>query len=372
MNKPNPTKRKTQERPTGFSDALLDWYDRHARTLPWRIPPREGLAGKRPDPYHVWLSEVMLQQTQVATVRDYYLKFLALWPTVHDLAAAETEEVMKAWAGLGYYSRARNLKKCATTVAFEMNGEFPAKAAELKGLAGIGDYTSAAIAAIAFNEPVAVVDGNIERVITRQYRIDKPVRISKPQIREHVQALLPHERPGDFAQAMMDLGATLCSPKRPACSLCPVSGSCAAHQSGDMELYPVKAPKSEKPTRKGTAFVIRDKDGSVYLQKRTDTGLLGGMSEVPGTRWTSRADGETGESALPFSGDWKSAGLVRHTFTHFHLELEVWAICLDADTKFDGTLKNGWWSQPGDLGSEALPTVMKKAIAVAIPNAFRK
>lgn len=371
MNKPNLPKRKTQARATGFSGALLEWYDRHARALPWRVPPREGIAGKRPDPYHVWLSEVMLQQTQVATVRDYYLKFLALWPTVQDLAAADSEDVMKAWAGLGYYSRARNLKKCAETVAFDMKGRFPPSADELRALSGIGDYTSAAIAAIAFNEPVAVVDGNIERVITRQYRIEQPVRVSKPQIRKLVQELLPIDRPGDFAQAMMDLGATLCSPKRPACSLCPVSSSCQAYKTGDMELYPVKMPKAEKPTRKGAAFVILDPTGAVYLQKRADSGLLGGMSEVPGTGWTARQDGKTGQEALPFSGNWKNPGIARHTFTHFHLELEVWMIRLDANASLEGELENGWWSKPGDLGSEALPTVMKKAIAVAMPDAFR-
>lgn len=359
----------------GFASALLAWYDRHARQLPWRVPPAAGKRGERPDPYHVWLSEVMLQQTQVATVRKYYLKFLSLWPAVSDLARAETEDVMKAWAGLGYYSRARNLKKCAEVVAFELGGQFPQTAEGLKALPGIGDYTSAAISAIAFDEPVAVVDGNIERVITRQFRIEEPVRVSKPDIRAKVQDLLPLDRPGDFAQAMMDLGATLCSPRNPACGLCPVSASCQAFEKGAMERYPVKAAKAEKPTRKGAAFIIRNRDGAIWLQKRAENGLLGGMSEVPGTAWTSRNDGATGDAALPFEADWRRAGSARHTFTHFHLELEVWL--LDAPDEnlsklAGGQWDGGWWSMPEDLAGEALPTVMRKAISVALPDGLRK
>lgn len=366
MNSAAATKRQIADTDNhAFGRDLLAWYDRHARALPWRVPPAAGKAGAKPDPYHVWLSEVMLQQTQVATVREYYLKFLSLWPTVEDLARADTEDVMKAWAGLGYYSRARNLKKCAEVVAFEMGGQFPQTAEALKALPGIGDYTSAAIAAIAFGEPVAVVDGNIERVITRQFRIADPVRVSKPEIRSQVQALLPSDRPGDFAQAMMDLGATLCSPRNPACGLCPVSSTCQAFVHGDMERYPGKAPKADKPTRKGAAFVIRNSDGAIWLRKRGEDGLLGGMSEVPGTAWTSRVDGETGERALPFTGDWRNAGVARHTFTHFHLELEVW------ETRAGTMAEEGWWSTPSDLPDEALPTVMKKVISVVIPDAFK-
>ena len=366
MNKPNTPKRKTADAGNAFSNALLGWYDRHARALPWRVPPAESKAGLQPDPYHVWLSEVMLQQTQVATVGEYYLKFLSLWPSIDDLAAADGEDVMKAWAGLGYYSRARNLKKCAEVVAFDHDGKFPQTAESLKTLPGIGDYTSAAIAAIAFREPVAVVDGNIERVITRQYRIEEVVRVSKPEIRKLVQALLPHERPGDFAQAMMDLGATLCSPKRPACALCPVNHSCEAFKAGDMERFPVKSAKADKPLRKGAAFVICNGEGAIFLQKRIASGLLGGMSEVPGTKWTSRIDGDTGPSALPFEGEWHKAGTARHTFTHFHLELEVWTIETSKAPN-----EGGWWSHRGDLAGEALPTVMKKAIATAMPDAFK-
>ena len=350
-----------------FSGKLLAWYDRHARLLPWRIAPVASKAGALPDPYHVWLSEIMLQQTQVATVRNYYLKFLSLWPGIHDLAKAETEAVMKAWAGLGYYSRARNLKKCAEIVSQDHCGQFPADFEALKKLPGIGDYTAAAISAIAFRQPVPVVDGNIERVIARQFSIATPIPRAKRHIRELVAGLLPENRPGDFAQAMMDLGASLCSPKRPACSLCPVNDSCSAFAAGNAEAYPVRLAKAAKPMRRGAAFVIQDADGKVFLQKRIDNGLLGGMSEIPGTAWTAREDGESGRSALPFEGDWKQCGTARHTFTHFHLELEVWQITLASRIQLSN---RGWWIEAGKLHEEALPTLMKKAIAVALPEAF--
>ena len=348
-----------------FAAALLDWYDRHARKLPWRVPPGQTKTGVKADPYRVWLSEIMLQQTQVATVRSYYEKFLANWPSVEALAAADTEEVMKAWAGLGYYSRARNLKKCADEVATVHHGRFPQTAGELRQLPGVGDYTAAAIAAIAFGEPVAVVDGNVERVLARQLRLETPLPAGKAEIRALASQLTPERRPGDFAQAMMDLGATLCSPKKPACSLCPVSDSCAAFSAGDADRFPLKAPKAEKPTRRGAVFVIRNGKDAIWLVKRPDSGLLGGMSALPGTDWTARQDGLTGESALPFSGNWHKAGSVRHTFTHFHLQLEVWQTGTDALPPFEG-----WWSAPGILATEALPTVMKKAIAAALPEAL--
>lgn len=351
-----------------FSTDLLQWYDRHARILPWRVPPAKSKAGALPNPYHVWLSEIMLQQTQVATVRDYYLKFLSLWPSVDDLARADTEDVMKAWAGLGYYSRAQNLKKCAEIVSDQYAGIFPPSYDALKKLPGIGDYTAAAISAIAFKQPAAVVDGNIERVITRQYSLTEPVPKVKKQVRAFVTELLPIERPGDFAQAMMDLGASLCSPKKPACSSCPVSSSCTAHLEGNQETFPVKLPKAEKPLRRGAAFVILNESGELFLQKRVESGLLGGMSEVPGTHWTARQDGLLGQGALPFNAAWKQCGTAKHTFTHFHLELEVWSV-LAAGTNplFEG----GWWVSQKELGDEALPTVMKKAISIALPEAFK-
>jgi A/G-specific adenine glycosylase len=309
----------------------------------------------------------MLQQTQVTTVLDYFALFTGKWPTVEDLARADMEDVLKAWAGLGYYSRARNLKKCADIIARDYKGIFPQDVAELKKLPGIGDYTAAAIAAIGFRSPAAVVDGNIERVITRLFRIDTPLRLAKKQIHSIALELLPSARPGDFAQAMMDLGAGICSPKKPNCALCPVNRFCQGYASGDAELYPVKPVKTAKPVRSGAAFLIQNRQGAVYLQKRPDNGLLGGMSELPGTEWTSRQDGLTGKAAHPFAADWKFAGRAKHTFTHFHLTLEVWHCVLEGEMT-----GNGWWVPVSDLANEALPTVMKKAITVALPETFKE
>src|SRR4051794_31797003 len=264
---------------------LLAWYDRHARKLPWRIGPKDRALGVLPDPYRVWLSEVMLQQTTVATVKSYFETFVSRWPRVTDLAAAPREEVMKAWAGLGYYARARNLHACAVVVANEYGGRFPETSAALHDLPGIGAYTAAAIAAIAFDEPAAVVDGNIERVIARLFAIETPLPEAKAIIRAHQARLTPQERAGDYAQAMMDLGASLCSPKRPACSLCPFADGCAAHATGREELFPVRVAKPERPTRIGAAFVAVREDGAILLRRREDDGLLGGMVEVPGTEW---------------------------------------------------------------------------------------
>lgn len=313
----------------------------------------------------------MLQQTQVATVRDYFLDFLERWPSVRDLAMAPEDDVLKAWAGLGYYRRARNLKRCAEVVWQEHDGHFPDNAAALRDLPGIGDYTSAAIAAITFDEPVAVVDGNVERVIARLHAIEKPVRSAKPLIRAHVETMLSGEggaaeRPGDFAQAMMDLGATICSPKKPSCMLCPVSAKCAAFAQGEPERFPLREAKAEKPLRRGAAFVAVDGDGAVLLRKRGDSGLLAGMTEVPSSDWTAARDGETGPEAAPFAADWREAGTVRHVFTHFALDLTVWHGHVARRPKTEG-----WWSQPGELAGEALPTVMKKALEAAIPGATK-
>lgn len=354
--------------PVQYSPAsqLLAWYDRHARLMPWRIAPRDRQCDVMPNPYHVWLSEVMLQQTQVATVAGYFEKFLQKWPTLNDLAATEPEEVMKAWAGLGYYSRARNLKKCADNVALELDGTFPHSAAELKKLPGIGDYTSAAIAAIAFGEVIAVVDGNVERVICRLHEIQTPQPKAKTEVSRIVQKMVPLQRSGDFAQAMMDLGATICTPRRPDCALCPLSSDCKAYKSGLQDLYPVKSAKRTKPVRTGSAYVAIRKDGAVFLQRRPEKGLLGGMSGVPTTEWSVDNDTKEGPQAAPFSGDWEKAGKVRHTFTHFHLELIVWR----AKNVQQKDETEGRWSQREILPEEALPTVMKKVIAVAIPDIF--
>ncbi len=347
------------------ASALLEWYDRHARPMPWRVPPALRKTGVRPDPYHVWLSEVMLQQTQVRTVVAYFLDFLQKWPNLSDLACENDDEVMKAWAGLGYYSRARNLKKCAQTVWRELGGAFPQTASGLAALPGIGPYTAAAIASIAFDEPVAVVDGNVERVVSRLFRIMEPMPQGKETVRAHVSAMLPMDRPGDFAQAMMDLGATLCSPRKPACSLCPLQNACRAASVGDAEAFPRKLAKRKKPARVGAAFVICNAKGEVFLEKRSDKGMLGGMAATPTTDWSVRGDGAIGASAAPMAGNWQRKGTIRHSFTHFDLELEVW------QTQAAGPVPlPGWWAGGASLAGEALPTVMKKVIACAIPDAF--
>jgi A/G-specific adenine glycosylase len=350
-----------------IAQALLHWYDKHHRVLPWRITPVQTTQGVTSDPYKIWLSEVMLQQTTVEAVKAYFLKFTKQWPTIEDLAAAHDDDVMRAWAGLGYYSRARNLKKCAGIIVEEYNGCFPKSAHELKKLPGIGDYTSAAIAAIAFNQPEAVVDGNVERVVTRLYAITTPLPQAKAQIRDLTASITPKDRPGDFAQAMMDLGATICTPKRPACALCPLNSDCLVLQTHDPELFPVKAPKKERPIRVGAAFVAQAQDGAVLLRKRTEKGLLQNMAEVPGSIWNSRMDGSTDLSAAPFQADWRNAGMITHIFTHFELHLTVYHTT-GADKR---QVNDGWWSDPDVLIGEALPTVMKKAIAEAVPDAFK-
>jgi A/G-specific adenine glycosylase len=348
-----------------ISTRLLAWYDAHHRDLPWRVPPRELASGNRPDPYRVWLSEVMLQQTTVEAVKAYFRKFVEKWPTVEALAAAGTEDVMKAWAGLGYYSRARNLKVCADRVAI-MGGVFPDTEEGLRALPGIGAYTAAAIAAIAFDRPAAVVDGNVERVVSRLFAVATPLPQAKTEIRTLVGRLVPASRPGDFAQAMMDLGATICTPKRPRCMLCPVREDCAATRTGDPEFYPVRLAKPDKPARRGAAFVAVRDDGAILLRKRPERGLLGGMTEVPTTEWTAGQDGATGKEAAPFPADWRPAGSIVHVFTHFALELAVYR------ARHESPAPPGhFWSGPAEIAGEALPTVMKKAIEAAIPGATK-
>ncbi|MFC6488146.1 A/G-specific adenine glycosylase [Nitratireductor sp. GCM10026969] len=346
---------------------LIAWYDRHHRRLPWRLPPDAIRAGRRPDPYRVWLSEIMLQQTTVGAAKPYFDTFTERWPTLADLAAADRDDVMKAWAGLGYYSRARNLKKCAEAVMTRHGGVFPETEQALKALPGIGDYTAAAVAAIAFGRPAAVVDGNVERVVTRLSAIETPLPAAKPEIRRIVAAMVPTTRPGDFAQAMMDLGATICTPRRPSCILCPVMGDCAAQRLGAAERFPLKAPKTEKPVREGAAFVAVRQDGAVLLRRRPDKGLLAGMSEVPTSGWTARRDGEKDTEAAPFPAQWSACGVVTHVFTHFTLRLSVYRAAVGHAAAAD----DHWWSRPEALNGEALPTVMKKAIEAAIPGATK-
>jgi len=309
----------------------------------------------------------MLQQTTVQAVKPYFQSFLQEWPNVAALAGAPVDDIMKAWAGLGYYSRARNLKKCADIVVSDHGGRFPDTEETLKTLPGIGDYTAAAIAAIAFDRHAAVVDGNIERVISRFEMIDEPVRSVKPRIRAFMADLTPGDRPGDFAQAMMDLGATICTPKRPACSLCPINAGCKAFHEGDPERYPVKPPKRQKPVRRGAAYVAVAPDGAVLLRRREEKGLLAGMSEVPNSGWTARQDGGLGPEHAPFEAEWRSAGSIAHVFTHFELRLDVYR----ADVASREPTTEGWWAPQKDLSGEALPTVMKKAIAAAIDTAFK-
>ncbi|MEX6504858.1 A/G-specific adenine glycosylase [Jiella sp. M17.18] len=348
-----------------FSRELLHWYDHHARTLPWRVRPAERAAGVRPDPYRVWLSEIMLQQTTVAAVKSYFERFVNRWPDVAHLAVAPEETVLGEWAGLGYYARARNLHACAKIVSERFGGRFPRTAAELKELPGIGDYTSAAIAAIAFDEPAAVVDGNVERVVTRLFAIDTPLPAAKTAIRAEVATLTPNARPGDFAQAMMDLGATVCTPTKPACVICPIRGGCRAAAAGTQERYPVKPPKAAVPSRKGAAFVaVRRSDGAVWLRRRTEKGMLSGMSEPPSTGWNARGDGATGAAAAPFPANWRYCGDVAHGFTHFKLDLEVWHAEIDGDPPIEG-----WWSPPGEQTGEALPTLMRKVLKSALSAA---
>ncbi|MGD9916801.1 MAG: A/G-specific adenine glycosylase [Paenirhodobacter sp.] len=324
--------------------ALIAWYDRAARVMPWRVGPAER-AGTRPDPYHVWLSEVMLQQTTVAAVRDYFRRFTARWPTVGDLAAAEDAAVMAEWAGLGYYARARNLLKCARVVAQDLGGRFPGTAAELRTLPGIGPYTAAAIAAIAFDEPAVVVDGNVERVVARLWAVEAPLPGAKAELTELAGRLTPAVRPGDHAQAMMDLGATICTPRGPVCALCPVSDWCAARAQGIAAELPRKAPKPEKPTRLGFAYVALDAAGDVLLERRPEKGLLGGMIGFPGSEWSAEP-----APCPPLAADWQEVHTVRHTFTHFHLTLRVFV----ARTEGEGFTPRAAFSPA------ALPTVMRK------------
>ncbi|ODT69537.1 MAG: A/G-specific adenine glycosylase [Pelagibacterium sp. SCN 63-23] len=337
------------------SSAVLAWYDRHARDLPWRVAPADRQRGIRPDPYRVWLSEVMLQQTTVAAVQKYFLRFTQLWPNVIDLAAAPLDAVLREWAGLGYYARARNLHACAQAVVADHGGVFPTTSEALQGLPGIGAYTSAAIAAICYDERVAVLDGNLDRVLARYYALDVPVREAKEQLRAALQATVP-ARAGDFAQAMMDLGATICAPRATSCLVCPLADGCRARAEGEPTRYPVKPAKAERPVRRGHAFVMTDAGGDVYLQSRPGKGLLGGMTEVPTSDWLE----DLPAVAYPVAGQWRHRGQVVHVFTHFRLELEVWS-----SPVAPATLASGWWSPPAALGGEALPTLFRKVLVQA-------
>ncbi len=343
--------------------ALLDWFDRHRRAMPWR-----AAAGSRPDPYRVWLAEIMLQQTTVATVDAYYRGFLARWPTVEALAAAELDQVLAAWAGLGYYARARNLHRCARLLVERHGGRFPDSEAELRRLPGIGEYTAAAIAAIAFDRPAAVLDGNVERVLARLFAVEEPLPAAKPRLKALAERLTPARRPGDHAQAAMDLGATVCTPRQPKCILCPWRAPCAGRRAGIAAELPRKAPRPERPTRRAIAFWALDRTDAVLLRRRPDKGLLGGMMEVPSSPWLEAAEvprlAEVG-SAAPARARWTLLpGRVTHTFSHFHLELAVAAARVDLRPAAAG----GIWVPLDALGEQALPTAMRKIVRHALKH----
>jgi A/G-specific adenine glycosylase len=315
-----------------FSKNLLKWYDQAKRDLPWRMPT--------PNPYHTWLSEIMLQQTTVATVIPYFNSFIKRWPTVQDLASASLDDVLTQWQGLGYYSRARNLHKCAQVLA----DHFPDTESDLLKLPGVGPYTAAAIASIAFNQQASAVDGNVVRVISRYFAIEVLNPIG--EVRAHVTTLLPNKRNGDFTQALMEFGALVCRPKNPDCSVCPLQGECRAYAQNRVDYFPLKAPKTKLPTRYATAFIFQREDGSILLRKRPSRGLLGGMMEVPSTDWTTEKTASVGP-------------IVRHTFTHFHFEVRV-------QVSEDGGAFEGIWVHPSDLPNYALPTLMKKIIKTGL------
>jgi len=337
---------------------LLGWYDRHRRRLPWRAP-----AGERPDPYRVWLSEIMLQQTGVKTVGPYFEKFLARWPDVAALGRASLDDVLRMWAGLGYYSRARNLHACAVAVLREHGGVFPDTEEGLRALPGIGPYTASAIAAIAFDRRTMPVDGNIERVVSRLYAVEETLPQAKPRIGELAATLLADARAGDSAQALMDLGSSICTPKKPACALCPLNDGCAARLRGDQETFPRKAPKKSGTLRRGAAFVIT-RGGELLVRSRPERGLLGGMTEVPGSDWLAGQEDDTAlEQAPVLTGvtRWhRKVGVVTHVFTHFPLELVIYTAKVPARTKAPAGMR---WVKVATLSEEALPNVMRKAIA---------
>jgi A/G-specific adenine glycosylase len=345
--------------------ALLDWYDRERRDLPWRAKKR-----KKADPYGVWLSEIMLQQTTVKAVIPFYQRFLERWPTVFDLAAAPVNDVMAAWAGLGYYSRARNLHKCAQVIVRDLGGQFPSTEAGLLPLPGVGPYTAAAIAAIAFGQPATPVDGNIERVISRLFAVRHPLPGAKKELKRLAATLTPHRRAGDFAQAMMDLGAAICTPKRPSCLMCPLQADCAAHAAGIEAQLPVKLGKTERPGRYGIAFLVLREDGHVLLRRRPAAGLLGGMLEVPSTDWLDDwVPMEPACGGAPVHADWWPVpGTVMHVFTHFRLELQVLRaiVPVDASLTFWADPDRCEWVARRDLDGAALPSVMRKVIAHAL------
>ncbi len=345
--------------------AVLAWYDRHRRALPWRAAP-----GETPDPYAVWLSEIMLQQTTVAAVKPYFAAFLKRWPDVAALARAPLEEVMRQWAGLGYYSRARNLHACARAVVERFSGRFPAEENELRSLPGLGPYTAAAVAAIAFDRPAVVVDGNIERVVARIFAVEAPPPAGKALIRRHAAEIAPHRRSGDYSQAMMDLGATICTPKQPVCAICPLCPGCAGRQGGEPARYPVKARKGVRPQRRGAVFFVTRPGGAVLLRTRPAKGLLGGMAEIPGTAWSADFDEARATELAPLPARYRRLdGAVEHVFTHFALQLSIYAGEVEAGRPAPAGCR---WTAPERLEEEALPSLMRKVIEAATGQVYEQ
>ncbi|PZU10390.1 A/G-specific adenine glycosylase [Sphingomonas sp.] len=337
--------------PVPPSAALLAWYDIHRRTLPWRADP----LGPPPDPYAVWLSEVMLQQTTVAAVKPYFARFLARWPTVETLAAAADADVMAAWAGLGYYARARNLIACARAVARDHGGRFPDTEEGLRALPGLGAYTAAAVAAIAFGRRAVVVDANVERVVARLFAVEEALPAARPKLRQLADTITPDERAGDFAQAMMDLGATICTPRSPACALCPLAGGCAARAACAQEDYPRKMAKRDKPVRRGTIFWL-EAEGHVLLRRRPPRGMLGGMRALPSGPWQEQ---DPALADAPAPADWRALGGGRHVFTHFALDYVV------VGSLASDRLAEGEWWPIGRIEEAGLPTLFARAAALA-------
>ena len=348
----------TSSNGSGREVLLLAWYDRHRRQLPWRALP-----GEQQDPYRVWLSEIMLQQTTVRAVGPYFQKFTARWPTVAALGSASLDDVLRMWAGLGYYSRARNLHACAVAVLRDHGGIFPDTEQGLRALPGIGPYTAAAIAAIAFDRQTMPVDGNIERVVSRLFAVEEPLPKSKPQIQALATTLLWDSRAGDSAQALMDLGATICTPKKPACALCPLNDECTARRRGDQETFPRKAPKKSGDQRRGAAFVVT-RGNEILVRTRPEKGLLGGMTEVPTSEWLAGHEDAAAREQVPSlkgASRWhRKAGVVTHVFTHFPLELVVYTTSVPARTRAPDGMR---WVPIATLKDEALPNVMRKVIA---------
>ncbi len=346
MPKPNKTSidRHTASR-------LLNWYDINRRLLPWRAGP-----GEEPNVYHVWLSEIMLQQTKVATVLSYYLNFLHKWPTLTDLATATRQNVLQAWAGLGYYARARNLHACAQIVMEKYGGTFPKTEKELLKLPGIGHYTAAAIVAIAHGQPSVVVDGNVERVVSRIFQITQPIPLSRPTLRQLAAGLTPSKRPGDYAQAIMDLGSLVCTPRKPKCNVCPLHDICLANISGTPSDFPKRTPRKKKQRRYGVVYWIERRDGAISLRQRPENGIFGGMTEIPGSLWkASPLSRHSIHAQAPIPADWKPhPGRVYHSFTHFDLELKIMTI--NSEVTPEGT----FWCRKEEVKAQALPSLMHK------------